>query len=157
MEPIRAYVLRVITCCFICAVAYKLVEKNPSHQRLVKMMAGMIILLTVVSPMIGVHGRLNFDGFEEYAAQAQGYVSDGVDQYRNELADRIVRQSEAYVLEKAAQMDVELKIEIQLSDDEIPVPISARIKGNVSPFVKSKLMDLIENDLGISKERQQWT
>ena len=47
--------------------------------------------------------------------------------------------------------------DIILSDDDIPAPVAARIKGNVSPFAKSKLMDMMEKDLGISKERQQWT
>lgn len=157
MEMIRAYILRVIVCCIICAAAQKIVGKNEAHQRLVKMLAGMIILITTVSPLINLNGIRNFESFENYAAQAQEHVTEGMNLYRKELSERIVLQSEAYVLEKAGQMDVSIEVEILLSDEEIPAPAFARIKGNVSPFAKSRLMDLLENDLGISKEYQQWT
>jgi hypothetical protein len=157
MEPIRAYVLRVIVCCFVCAVACKLVDKSKTNQRLVQLISGMVILLTMVSPEVSINNIINFRTFDERLDHAQSYVSDGIARYKKELASRIVSQSEAYILEKAAQMDVSIEVDIILSDDDIPAPVAARIKGNVSPFAKSKLMDMMEKDLGISKERQQWT
>ena len=78
------------------------------------------------------------------------------------MADDALRQiikteTEAYILDKAAQFDLQLDVQVALTDDVMPVPESVQLTGSVSPYVKSRLQILISNDLGIPKEQQLWT
>lgn len=72
------------------------------------------------------------------------------------LAESISQGTEAYILEKAKGMNVELAVEVELSDDEIPVPVAVSLTGQVAPYVKTVLSDTISQDLNIPKEKQIW-
>ncbi len=73
------------------------------------------------------------------------------------LSDIIKSRCEAYILDKAAGMDLSLTVEVGVSADEMPVPKTVRISGNISPYKKSKLKSILVNDLGIEEEDQTWT
>ena len=76
---------------------------------------------------------------------------------RRAMSGRIKAQTEAYILDKAAALEVTLLVEVEMSDEPIPVPCGVRLAGDVSPHAKNKLSGIITEDLGIEKERQQWT
>ena len=56
-------------------------------------------------------------------------------------------------MDKATQWEVDLAVEVSLTDI---TPSHVRICGSVSPYVKAALSDWIAEQLGISKEEQEW-
>jgi hypothetical protein len=69
----------------------------------------------------------------------------------------IKARSEAYILDKAAELALSVEVEVTLSNDEIPLPVSVRVSGKASNYAKSRLQAIITQDLGINKEHQVWT
>ena len=59
-------------------------------------------------------------------------------------------------MEKAKDLNLDLVVEVELSDDECPIPVAVSLTGNVAPYAKSVLGDAISRDLNIPKERQKW-
>ena len=55
---------------------------------------------------------------------------------------------------KALHADV--AVDVILSDTSMPVPEYVRISGNVAPYAKQQLINIIERELGVAEENQIW-
>jgi hypothetical protein len=53
-------------------------------------------------------------------------------------------------------MGAEVEVEVTLSDDSTQVPCAVTITGMVSPYLKQRLSEMIEEDLQIKREDQHW-
>lgn len=73
---------------------------------------------------------------------------------RNAIAASIKAQTEAYILDKAAELGASVQAEVSVNADLRPD--GAVLTGNVSPYVKSRLSALLETQLGIAKEALVW-
>ena len=71
------------------------------------------------------------------------------------MADIIKAETEAYILDKASQLNVELSVEVTIDEENIPTAVT--LSGEVSPYARRQLQEIIESDLGIAKENQRWT
>ena len=65
-------------------------------------------------------------------------------------------RTEAYILDKAASMGLSLRVEVILSEEEIPKPITVKLWGTVPPYTKTRLRNWMEDTLGIGEEDQLW-
>ena len=74
----------------------------------------------------------------------------------NEKSRIIKMQTEAYISNKAESMGADIDVVVQLSEQEPIVPISVSITGDVSPYIKSRLQQIISNDIGLCEEALQW-
>ena len=111
----------------------------------------------VISPLKQIRLGDYIGFYDSFLYDAQAASAIGEQQTEDALADIIKQRSEAYILDKAQAMGVNLDVEITLSRDDLPVPVSARIGGTVSPFIKLRLQRLLTEELGIAKENQLWT
>ena len=68
----------------------------------------------------------------------------------------IIEQLQAYILDKAADLGAELEVEILMPDDGSGQPQGVVLRGAVSPYAKTRLQQIIAEDLDIAKEKQQW-
>lgn len=157
MEAIGQYLLSVSGVAIISAIVLRLLEGKGVDASLVKMLCGIFMALTVISPFTEVRLSDLTNLLPDISAEAEAAVADGELTGKNALAARICEQLEAYILDKAARMDVSLTVEVELTQDAIPLPKTIRLSGNISPYAKSKLQSIIEDDLGIDKENQLWT
>ena len=73
-----------------------------------------------------------------------------------ELHRSIKQELEAYILDKAAALDLKIRVNVKLDDHPLPGPESVVIEGTVPPYQKQVLEDILQSELGISKENQQW-
>ena len=73
---------------------------------------------------------------------------------REELGKLISQQTEAYILDKAGELGLEVtvRVETRTEGNGIPVPWSAELTGSWSQALASAL----ETELGIPAERQVW-
>ena len=157
MLAISQYIRSVTGAALIAAVILRLLEGKGSAAEIGKVLVGIFMALTVITPITKVELSSPERWLPELSADASAAVAEGEDYGKKALAESISSRVEAYILDKAAQMDVTLCVEAELSKDAIPVPQRVRLQGNISPYAKSKLQAIIQNDLGIDKENQLWT
>ncbi len=154
MDGIWEYLLSVTGAALICGVAGKLVSGGAAAA-VVKMVTGLLMLMAVVGPWTNI--RFEGNGFlEEYQLAADVSVSDGMKICNRALRERISQQVSAYILDKAKSLDATLTVEVELTDDELPVPCAVTLRGSISPYAKALLSDCIAQDLGVKKEAQIW-
>ena len=72
------------------------------------------------------------------------------------LSELIKRETEAYILKQAQVFNANISVEIILSDDAMPVPEYVRISGQIAPYAKMQLINIIERELGVAEENQVW-
>ncbi len=156
MEALRQYLLSVTAAALICGILDKLLAGKGTAAAIGKMMAGIFLALTVISPF----AKLKLDTLEDltmdFRLEASEAVADGQMQTNSALADIIKQRTEAYILDKAEELCVALTVQVEISREEIPVPVSVRLQGNISPYAKGRLQKDIEDNLGVPKEKQIW-
>ena len=145
MDGIKTYLLGVMGAAVICGIVIRMIGEKGTQGAMTKLIAGLFLAFTVIRPV----ANIRLDGLSDFTA---AYSAAG-----DALAASIKAQTEAYILDKAAALQVELEVDVTLSDGDIPTPSAVLLSGKVSPYAKARLQKMITDDLGIDKERQTWT
>lgn len=156
MEALRQYLLSVTAAAILCSIVMKLLGKKGTASSVGKMLTGLFLAFTVMSPFAKLEIGKVSDFTNAFEADAADAVAAGQNHTRKAMAEIIKSQSEAYILDKAKALGVELTVEVAVSEADIPIPTAVRLKGKVSPYVKSQLQTAIKDGLGILKENQIW-
>ncbi len=156
MQGICAYLLSVAAAGIICAVCARLLPKDGTVGTLGKMIMGVFLAVTVIRPLTGQYLPITPEGWKQWSQESENAVSQGKEYSQKALQDIIKQRTEAYILGKAGQLKAELTVRVSLTEDEIPVPRSVELKGNVSPYAKKTLQTMLSQELGIPEENQIW-
>lgn len=89
-----------------------------------------------------------------YMDDAEDAAAMGENLARDSMADIIKEETEAYILDKAADLHANLRVEVTIGEDNLPAAVT--ISGEASPYARRQIQAMIANDLGISKENQKW-
>ena len=112
--------------------------------------------MTVISPWT----KLRFEDISSYFADIQTDADQIIGEGEEIAADATVaiikKQVEAYILDKAHSLDIDIEVEVAFAELRPLVPDAVTIKGAVSPYAKLQLQQMIADDLGIPKENQMW-
>ena len=88
-----------------------------------------------------------------YMDDAEDAAAMGENLARDSMADIIKEETEAYILDKAADLHANLRVEVAVGEDNLPAAVT--ISGEASPYARRQIQAMIANDLGISKENQK--
>ena len=157
IEDIRSYLLSLLAAAMICAIVNRLIGDKGVSAVLTKLITGLFLAFMLVRPVVDLDLTGLADITIRYETNALRAVEEGENRTRNALTQFITQQTQAYILDKAQALDADLKVEVTLSDDDIPVPVKVRLSGKASPYAKGRLQAIISEDLGIVKENQVWT
>lgn len=157
MDAIRDYLLRIISAALLCGIATGLVGKKSSLGAVIKLLTGVFMIFTVVSPAVSVRIQDFSNYLENLSSDSSKIVAEGETMAGNTLAGIIKDKTEAYILDKAQLYGAELSVEVSVDCSGYPVPCAVIISGNISPYGRSQLEMLIANNLGIEVEEQTWT
>lgn len=131
-------------------------KKKDSASSLIHTLCRLFVALTVLQPVLDFQmpriDDLMADWDGDYALAAEQGQFDAV----KAQCDVIQHETEAYIYDKADQLDCNIQVSITLSPDAPYAPIQAKMTGTVSPYAKSVLTDVLTNELGIPKEEQHW-
>ncbi|MBE6941843.1 MAG: hypothetical protein E7455_06165 [Ruminococcaceae bacterium] len=157
MDALREYLIGVIAAALLCGIVTSLIDPKGTVGFAVKLIAGLLMLLSVVRPWVSI----SFDNLLGWTDQVMADGSDHVASGQM-MADDVYRagikeQLEAYIVDEAKTFGCELSVEIILSDEDVPVPEQVRLKGDVSPYAKQSLTNFLSQQLGIDREDQIWT
>ena len=156
MELLREYLLSVSVTAMVCGIAGRLLDRKGTTAAMGKLLVGLFMTFTVLSPLAGFSFGPMVDISNEFREEAQYAVKEG-EQYTNSaLREGITKRTEEYILDKASSLGADIRIQIVLSEDAYPVPCKVYVAGDISPFAKSQLKQVI-SQMGVAEENQVWT
>lgn len=156
MESIRNYLLGITAAALVCSILTRLLGSKGLLGTAVKLLAGIFMALTVVSPWVNIRLTSLGDFTQGISYDASAAAADGENSAMEAMAEIIKQQTQAYILDKAESLGAQLSVEVTVSGDDLPVPCAVRLEGQISPYAKSALSTCIAEDLGISVEEQIW-
>ena len=155
MDGVRSYLLSVIAVAIICGLLPELLRESGT-KTLVKTACGLVLTVTVFKPLGNISIAFS-DDFPDFQSNAAFAAAEGEDLARAAVTEVIKIQSEAYILDKAAQLGEEIQVEIELALEPPYVPVSVRITGDTSREARRELEALLVAQFQIPKEAQLWT
>lgn len=157
MNSVGAYILRLTAAAVICGLISGIVGTKGTLASVVKLITGLFLCFSVISPVLKVNVG-NLTGYlEDLQVSGDEIVAEGEIEAKKELETIIKSKTEAYILDKAASYGAEVAVEVSVDTSQMPVPDAVRVSGQISPYGKKQLQQIIANDLGIALEAQIWT
>lgn len=154
MDGLRGYILTVVLSAIVCAVVVTLLPGNMGRQRMMRMICGFFLLVSVCKPIGDLGFFMGEDTIEDYRQEAKD-IEDAIQvQVDEEMMAVIRQQTETYIEDKAEAMGAVLGVTVTLDDEMLPWQVE--LTGEVSPYVKTRLTQVISLDLEIPDERQVW-
>lgn len=153
---LQNYLQSICVTAVICAIAGSILGGKSFTSGIIKIISGVFLLITLISPLMAVRIRDVEEYFRDVQFQSQNAANTGAEMASEELKERIIKNSQAYILEEAVRLELDVDVEVKLSDDVPPKPCQVKIIGEVSPYKKTVLSSYIVNHLGIPMENQQW-
>lgn len=150
------YFLSVICATVISSIAISLSSKKGTYASIVKLLSGIFLSLTIIRPLAAVKLQNWESYFYEFNQSAAAIAEDGEASAKTEMATIITEKTQAYILDKASDLGLNLEIEVTLNDEMPPVPVSVVVKGNTSPYAKKTMQQYITDNIGIPEEQQVW-
>ena len=146
MEAVRAWLTSVVLVSVLLSAAQSLIPPGT-----VRKAAGFTGGLILVLGADLEHLELDFDRYQAAVEERQEELADT---QTEAMASIIAEQTEAYILDKAGELGLEVtvRVETRTEGNGIPVPWSAELTGSWSQALASAL----ETELGIPAERQVW-
>lgn len=156
MSSPREYIYTVIIAAIFVSVLQSILPGKGATSAIIHLIAGIFLLTVVISPLIKIRINRMLDYISCIETDASSIVSSAQNSTLDEIDKVIIQKAEAYILDKANNLGVNIAVEISLKSDGSSIPERIKIIGPVSPQVKKQLSALITNDLGISGEMQTW-
>lgn len=157
MDDVAGYLLSITAAVIVCAIAKHLIGEKNTSGKLVKVICGVFIAVTIIAPIVDFRIDKYIENVEQYLSDGTACADMGTQMAETEMADIIKQQMEAYILDEADRLSVKLTADIRLSEDGSMLPEEVVINGAVSPYNQKVLSEYIEERLGISRENQTWT
>ena len=153
MDLLRTWLFGLTAVSALLALAESLVTQE-GIRRVLRLAGGVLMILVLLQPVVRMDlGDLRFspDALrqeaealeEEYARQQEAALETGIEE---ELA--------SYIWDKAQALGLscQVRVTVETGADGIPVPRSVTVTGAYS----EDLSEIIETDLGIPREQQNW-
>jgi len=155
MQQVKVYVFSIIAVAMLCSLITHAMQSFRS-KHLMKLICGVVITITVLRPFFSVE-QFSFDEMAIYCpGYAQEVVSIGKEISYSAWVDIIKLKTEAYILDKASDMGADISVSVFVLDSDEPIPVAVEITGFASPYVRQRIEQILEEDLGIAKENQLW-
>lgn len=153
MEQCKQFVLSIVICVLCCGIVSCMIT-GTKRKRIIRLICGTAISVTMLYPLTEIKLEDFSDFLSDYSDSAEIYVSLGQQRAQSEKERYIKDASEAYISNMAAKFDAVVEANILL--DENQVPSFVQIQGCITPEVKEELGRILEVDMGITKENQEW-
>lgn len=151
IEAARSWLIAVVAAAFLVSLSQSLIPEG-TVRKIAGFAGGLTLLLVMVRPLLGADfDHLDFR-YEDYAGEIQERQTELQAQSDQTLEELIQKKTEAYILDKAAELGVECTVHVLVEpgEDGTSIPSGAELTGQKS----DALADYMEQELGIPKERQ---
>lgn len=154
MEALKELVISVSAGGIIAAIACGFFGNQTLTGRLIHLTAGLFLTLIVIQSALSVELSDYSDYFTSLRWEGEAVTARGKILAREAMEDIIKTNTETYILDKAEMLGAALKVEVTLNENNLPAQV--RLEGAVSPYTRSRLQQMMEEDLAVAKENQHW-
>lgn len=153
MEAVREYLISIVAACMLSVAACAMV-RQPLVQKAVRLIGGLLVLFVVAAPLV----RLDFAALtEKLTISDGGFDAQTAQEERHEAWKKHIKQTaEQYISDKAAELGATLRVTVEVSDDEIPVPVGVTLAGTANLAQRAQLEQYLAQELNINAEGQEW-
>ena len=151
----REYLLSLVAAAIICSITKNISNEKTLSGAMLRLVAGIIMTVTVLAPVVNLDLNDLPLMTTHFMDEASAIAAEGEEMAASARNAIISDRAEAYILDKAAAFGAALEVEVTISDGPM-MPEGARRKGAISPYAKLQLQRIMEQDLQIAKENQQW-
>lgn len=156
MDFLQEYALSIITTTLISSMVSGLIQ-NSAAKGIIRMVSGIILTITVAAPLWKIELTVP-ENFGTYIIDAAtDAAAEGEERSREALRSIIKEETEAYIQDKAAEVHAQVTAEVILNNEDPPIPEGVVLSGEISPYAMQQLQKILETQLGIAKERLEWT
>lgn len=156
MDSLGKYLLGILSCALICGIAMELIGKKSGNAALIRLLCGVFMLLSVISPLLDIRIGPLADLTGQIRHEAEAVTQDGKNLAQEHYRAVITQRTQAYILDKAVSLGAEMEARVTLAEDDLAAPKSVTIRGRISPYAKGILSNWLVSELGIPAEEQTW-
>jgi len=157
MAALGRYILSITSAAILYSILHSLLGKKSSAAVLLRLIGGLFLTFTIISPVTDINYNALFDIQLDYASQGNQIATQAQQITQDQLCEIIKQQCEAYILDKAMSYQTPIHVEVSLRQDETPVPTAVRLQGSITPYAKSAMQQWLQDEIGIPRENQIWT
>lgn len=154
MSIFAGHIFRIICCTVACSVVMAVLHDGITKS-VVRMAAGILLTITILSPLQDIEIPAVADIGEEYIQEGNTAASQGEAYLKKSCTEIISAELQEYILDKAQMLGCNVQASVALDEEGCPDYII--ISGAVSPDVRKKLEDILIHDFGITREDFRWT
>ena len=157
MTGLKQYLLSITAAALLLSLVMALLPKG-RQRRVASFVGSLLLILTVIAPTIRLDPAQLAESLSRLRMEAET-MRTGIEIGNREIVAGIIKeQCEAYILDKAASRGVSLLVEIRLSEEgSYPYPTGVTLRGHVLERDREALSVMIEEELGIPKDSQEWS
>lgn len=157
MEEIRQYLVTVTAAGLFCGLVKSLFPDRDTAGNLIRLMAGLFLTVTVAAPLAHI-SPMDWEPLLPELEEAAAAAAAEGEKAAAASAEAIIKSRlEAYILGKAEALGATVTAEVRLTQKTPPLPERVVIRGPISPYGRTRLEAVLEEDLGIAKEQIIWT
>lgn len=154
MASVRNYILSLVCAASFCGILKGIAGEKGIAAGLRNLIFGVFLCFSVISPLKNLDFKDFLEPITDIREDALATAAMGKTLYQESLTEVITSQTEAYILDKARYLGLEVAVTVQ--PDDSGKPCRATITGTITEVQKQTLSSILEEDLGIPKERQIW-
>lgn len=155
MDGIRGYFLAIVAACMLAVLACALL-KNSKIQRITKFIAGILILLTVATPLLRIDTAELAERINELGRGSRFDTQEISKDYQTMLRALVKKNTQTYIEDKAQELGGIIQAEVTVGSGEYPAPEHVVLTGTMTPEQAQALESYIADSLGIPPEQQEW-
>lgn len=153
IAAVREWLTSVVAVTLLVTAAQTLIPEG-SIRKIAAFTGGLALLAALLQPVLRTDlSRLDLD-LEAYSKAVEERRTELEEAGKEELSSVIASRTEAYILDKAAQLGLSVTVHVETAAgaEGVPLPWTAEIRGGRS----EALAAYMERELGIPRERQVW-
>lgn len=149
----KQYAFSIILCALYCSTISDLITDS-REKKIIQLITGTMMSILVLRPLSGIELEKIMLSDWDIQNSASAYISMGEAAANNAQQQYIKDACEAYISSKAEALGTGVVASVQL--DENMVPVYAVMQGTNDLTVRHQLENILETELGITKENQKW-
>ena len=155
MGAVRSWLLSVIAVSLLCAVADALMPSG-AVKRVGRLVCGLVMLGAILSPLAGLDLEESQRWLERYLVSVQTREGELEETVNSQIKVIIERELAAYIVDKAAELGLTCRaqVECSMSEDGLYLPVRTKVIGSMTADVQGKLIQLIASELGVPAQSQ---
>ena len=146
-----------MACASLVLVVSGALVKSGGGQKVCKLAGSLLLLLVTVGPILRMDQQ-DWERILQWDTQVMEEAEQGLEERNNLMYESFIEEeTEAYILDKADALGVHCQVEVVVQwEDEIPQPWSACVTGTWTQAQQEALAGVLEEDLGIPRQRQSF-